>query len=60
VYSDCTGTFTIDFTDGRPPVVVNFVVVEDGKEIDTVVISAGGQEGTLATGSVGKKRFSIH
>ena len=33
---------------------VNFVVVEDGKEIDTVVISAGGQEGFLATGSVGK------
>src|ERR1019366_5761294 len=26
VNSDCTGTFTINFTDGRPPVVVNFVV----------------------------------
>src|ERR1039458_430272 len=34
VNSNCTGTFTINFTDGRPPVVVNFVVVENGNEID--------------------------
>jgi hypothetical protein len=57
VNPDCTGTFTIDFTDGRPPVVTNFVVVEGGLEIDTVVVSAGGKQGILATGSVGKKRF---
>ncbi len=57
VNPDCTGTFTIDFTDGRPPVVANFVVVNNGCEIDTVVISAGGNQGILATGSVGKKRF---
>ena len=57
VNPDCTGTFTIDFTDGRPPVVANFVVVNNGCEIDTVVISAGGNQGVLATGSVGKKRF---
>jgi hypothetical protein len=57
VNSDCTGTFTIDFTDGRPPVVANFVVVHSGCEIDTVVISAGGAQGILATSSVGKKRF---
>jgi len=58
VNSDCTGTFTIDFTDGRPPVVANFVVVENGLEIDTVVIRAAGQQGLLATSSIGKKRFS--
>ncbi len=57
VNSDCTGTFTINFTDGRPPVVANFVVVEDGAEIDAVVISAGGNQGILSTGSVGKRRF---
>ena len=55
--SDCTGTFTIDFTDGRPPVVTNFVVVEDGFEIDTVVTSAGGNQGIIASGIVGKRRF---
>lgn len=56
VNSDCTGTFTIDFTDGRPPVAANFVVVEDGVEIDTVVISAGGNQGVIATRSIGKRR----
>jgi len=60
VNSDCTGTFTINFTDGRPPVVANFVVVGDGSEIDTVVISAGGKQGLLATSSIGKKRFCWH
>jgi hypothetical protein len=58
VNPDCTGTFTLNFTDGRPPVVVNFVVVENGAEIDTVVISAGGMQGILATGSIGKRRFN--
>jgi hypothetical protein len=56
VNSDCTGTFTIDFTDGRPPVVANFVVVKNGAEIDAVVISAGGNQGILATRSIGKRR----
>ncbi len=60
VNSDCTGTFTINFTDGRPPVAANFVVVENGSEIDTVVTSAGGSQGIIATGSVGKRRFSKH
>ena len=55
VNPDCTGTFTIDFTDGRPPVVTSFVVVENGSEIDTVVTSVGGKEGILSLGSVGKK-----
>src|ERR1035437_9242265 len=41
VNSNCTGTFTINFTDGRPPVVANFVVVESGSEIDTGIVSAG-------------------
>lgn len=58
VNSDCTGTFTITFTDERPPVVANFVVVKNGAEIDAVVISAGGTQGLLATSSIGKRRFS--
>jgi len=57
VNSDCTGTFTINFTDGRPPVAANFVVVESGLEIDTVVISAGGDQGIIATGSIGRRWF---
>ena len=55
VNPDCTGTFTIDFTDGRPPVVTNFVVVGNGSEIDTVVTSVAGKEGILSLGSIGKK-----
>jgi hypothetical protein len=35
-------------------------VAANGDEIDTVVISAGGDQGILATGSVGKRRFSKH
>jgi hypothetical protein len=58
VSADWTGTFTINFTDGRPTVVTNFVVAANGDEIDTVVISAGGDQGILATGSIGKRRFS--
>jgi len=57
VNADCTGTFTLDFTDGRPTVTVNFVVVENGAEIDAVVTSAGGRQGILATRSIGKRRF---
>jgi hypothetical protein len=60
VNSDCTGTFTLNFADGRPTVVVNFVVVNGGAEIDTVVISAGGNQGILATSSVGKRRAAKH
>jgi hypothetical protein len=60
VNSDCTGSFTISFADGRPPVIANFVVVEDGLEIDTVVISAGGNQGIIATASIGKRRFFKH
>jgi hypothetical protein len=57
VNSNCTGTFTINFTDGRPTVVANLVVVANGDEIDTIVISAGGSPGILATSSIGKRRF---
>jgi hypothetical protein len=60
VNSNCTGTFTIDFTDGRPTVTTNFVVVDSGLEIDTVVVSAGGAQGILATSSIGKRRFAKH
>jgi hypothetical protein len=58
VNSNCTGTFTINFTDGRPTVTTNFVVVDNGNEIDAVVTSAGGNQGVLATASVSKRRFS--
>ena len=58
VNSNCSGTFTINFTDGRPTVVANFVVVNNGNEIDTVVVSAGGNQGILATGSIGKRRLA--
>lgn len=57
VNSDCTGSFTINFTDGRPPVTADFVLVDNGNELDTVVTSAGGAQGILATSSIGKKRF---
>jgi hypothetical protein len=58
VNSDCTGTFTIHFHDGRPNVTVNFVVTQDGNEIDTVVIPPPpAAAGILATGSIGKRRF---
>jgi len=60
VNPDCTGTFTLNFTDGRPPVVTNFVLVDNGNEIDTVVVSSGGEQGILATSSIGKKRFQLH
>ena len=55
VNPDCTGTFTINFADGRPPVATAFVVVDNGNEIDVVVTSAGGNQGILATGSIGKR-----
>ncbi len=58
VNSNCTGTFTIDFTDGRPPVTANLVVVDNGSEVDTVVTSAGGNQGIVATSSIGKRRLS--
>ena len=56
VNPNCTGAFILDFTDGRPTVTTAFVVVDGGAEIDTVVTSAGGAHGILATGSVGKRR----
>jgi hypothetical protein len=56
VNSNCTGTFTINFTDGRPPVTANFVVVDNGNEIDSVVTTAAGNQGILATSSVAKRR----
>jgi len=55
VNSDCTGTFTINFTDGRPSVTTNFIVVNNGKEIDTVVTTVGGNQGILTTSSIGRK-----
>jgi hypothetical protein len=58
--SHTTGTLTINFTNGRPPVLANFVVAVNGDEIDTVVISASGSQGILTTGSIGKRRFSKH
>src|SRR5215470_16033261 len=50
-----TDTVTINVADGRPPVATAFVVVDNGNEIDVVVTSAGGNQGILATGSMGKR-----
>ncbi len=60
VNADCTGTFTINFTDGRPTVSTWFVVVDNGSEIDTVVAGVPpGSAGVIATRSIGKRRFSF-
>jgi len=62
VNSNCTGTFTLNFTDGRPTVTTWFVVVDNGNEIDTVVqgipAGPGVTQGFIATGSIGKRRFT--
>jgi hypothetical protein len=61
VNSDCTGTFTLNFTDGRPTVTTYFVIVDDGKEIDTMVkgVPPNTIPGIIATRSIGKRRFSF-
>lgn len=58
VTAACTGVFMLEFHDGRPPVTVNFVIVDNGKEIDTVVVPPPGVVGLLATRSIGRRRFS--
>ena len=65
VNPDCTGTFTLNFTDGRPTVTTWFVIVDNGNEIDTVVQGvpkavppAAQVPGVIATGSIGKRRFT--
>lgn len=59
VNGDCTGTFTLEFQDGRPNMTANFVVMQNGNEIDTVVIPPPGTTvGALATRSIGKRRFA--
>jgi hypothetical protein len=59
VNSTCTGTFTLDFTDGRPTVTTWFVVVDNGNEIDTMVQGVPrGTPGVIAVGSIGKRRFT--
>ena len=57
VNPDCTGTFTITFPAGdpRPPVTTNFVITNNGDDIDTVVIAP---PGVLLIASHGKKRFT--
>jgi hypothetical protein len=63
VSSNCTGHFTLKFTDGRPTVFADFVIVDNGNEIDTVVTGATIDGVTilpaLATRSIGKRRFSL-
>jgi hypothetical protein len=63
VSPNCTGSFTLKFTDGRPWVFADFVIVDNGNEIDTVVTGASIDGGVtilpvLATRSIGKRRFS--
>ena len=59
VNANCTGTFTLEFLDGRQPVTVDFVVVDYGWEIDTVVLPPPGAVGPLSTRSIGKRRFPL-
>jgi hypothetical protein len=65
VNQDCTGSFSLVFTDGRPAATVNFVVANNGLEIDTVVVGTcfppssppcTGQ-GAVSIRSTGTKRF---
>jgi hypothetical protein len=63
VNPNCTGSFTLKFTDGRPTVFVDFVIVDNGNEIDTVVTGVLAPDGVtilpaLATRSIGKRRFT--
>jgi len=58
VNSDCTGTFSLNFQDGRPPVTVSMVIVDHGQEIDAVVVPNPPATTTvIATRSIGKRRF---
>jgi hypothetical protein len=57
VNPDCTGSFKITFTDGRPPVSVAFVVTDNGNDICSVVVPPG-PAGVLATRSLGKRVWS--
>ena len=66
VNPDCTGSFTLNFTDGRPTVTAWFVIVDNGNEIDTVVQGvpkavppAAQTPGVIATRSIGKRRFTL-
>lgn len=64
VNPNCTGSFTLKFTDGRPTVFADFVIVDNGKEIDAVVTGALAPDGVtilpaLATRSIGKRRFTV-
>ena len=61
VSADCTGTFTLNFTDGRPTVTTYFVIVDNGNEIDAMVkgVPPGTVPGVIATSSIGKRRFSF-
>jgi hypothetical protein len=64
VSPNCTGHFTLKFTDGRPTVFADFVIVDNGNEIDTVVTGVLAPDGVtilpaLATRSIGKRRFSL-
>jgi hypothetical protein len=60
VNPDCTGTFTIDFTDGRSSVSTYFVVVDNGSEIDSVVEGVPpNSSGVIATRSIGRRRFGV-
>jgi hypothetical protein len=56
VNHDCTGTFTLTFVapDPRPPVTVNFVISDNGDQIDSVVVAP---PTVLLIASHGRRRF---
>ena len=56
VNPNCTGTFNLTFPSGdpRPPITVDFVISENGNQIDSVVVAP---PGALLIASHGKRRF---
>lgn len=52
---DCTGTATINFSDGRPSVLLSLIVVRQGTEVHTVVDNPGTGSGVYGI-SVGIRR----
>ena len=45
INADCTGTATLNFSDGRPSVLLSLIVVRQGTEVHTVVDNPGAGSG---------------
>lgn len=59
VESDCTGSAILTFMDGnRATILSDFVIVDDGREVRTVVTPPSDALTPLTVTSVGRKQFS--